>query len=221
MSTVEIKHISPRYFYSLYHSMRLYFMKNYDINKYGYYPKRFMNRFDNDRHKNLFINIAKKIRNEHDAINLLLSNFIDNDKFFISDFRFDCEQIFLLKRYENNKNNIINDFEELNKNTNILELIKNGELANQVILQKKHIVLFSYIDKCIPIMQFAIENDLKNNKPTIIQDLFYGETGDLDTLNYNKFENNLFTKVQNFVIIEPDVKNEIKPIIENILFSNS
>lgn len=202
------KSITPIDFYVLYNVLRLWFTKNYNIEKYGIYSKRIASRYEKDKLRKVYDYLASKIYNKQEAIFLICSNFIKDRNNFITNFELDVCYNNQFKRYHNNKLALIEDFDEYTKRNNIIHKVNSGELADDVIMRKEHFVLFVYINKVLPLVTLAKQN---TNTPDTVLDLFYGIIKD------NKREDDsLFDKVSYFISIT-EHHEQVKHALSNIL----
>lgn len=203
---VRYKSIAPIDFYVLYNVLRLYFIKGYDIKKYGLYSKRIAAKYNNDRLKSVYDYIAQKIPNKQQAIFHICANFINDRNNFITQFDLNVCYNKDLNRYCSNNLAIVDDFEQYCKSHDIIKKINSGELANDVIIRKEYLVLFAYVNKVVPLVTLS-----KNNisMPKVVLDLFFESNAD-----DKKLDDSLFDKILFFI----NIADEHKANIENQIF---
>lgn len=205
------KSISATEFYTMYRSLRLYFTGSYNIEKYGFRSKRFIDAFTEDKLRFAYENIAKRIPTKQEALFLIAANFIQNSNSFITNFSTDLCYNNQFKRYHNNKFNIILDFEEYIKTHDIIDKIETGELANDVTIKKDHIILFSYINKILPLVTLSKEN---LDTPDTVLELFYGTP----TKGKKKAKTvSMFDKLSIFINIKDNEIEALRPRLLQLL----
>lgn len=213
---VKYVSIKPDEFYSIYRSVSLYFKGRYDIEKYGFRSKKFLTEYHTDPLRHIYEIYSKSVASNQEAIFLIIANIITNSNTFITNFSLDLCYNKQMKRYHANKINILLDFEEYLKTHDIHNKIETGALANDVTIKKDNIILFSYINKIVPIVDIARKNN-EEHVPDTILELFYGSTS---KAKKETKSNSLFDKLSFFVELSENEKNALRPRIEKLLEIN-
>lgn len=211
MHKTVYKHIDAREFYILFNVIRLHFISDYDISKYGTKSKRFKEAYDSDKLQVVYQKLAQKIESPKRAVLLIVSNFIANEKCFITQFSLEPKYYTEFLRYSANKQAVIQDFSDLCKSSDIFGMVEDGTLSEEIHIKKENIVLMSYINKILPIVNLANDN---NTVSPIMLDLFYGQKP--TKKKKSKKSRNLFERVALFAHVNAEDKAHMLPIISEI-----
>lgn len=204
------KHIEPEMFYRLYNLVKSYFTDSYDVYWSLYKSDTDIN-YRKDNLKIFYDNISLKISNAEEALLIILANIIENENGYINSFDTECKYFYELLRYSRNKFTIIDDFAELCSTTNIYDKIETGVLADETIRLKKNIVLLSYVNSVINIIDISSENLLKNEPLDLYNFEFKEQEDDSDSM---------FSKLSSFLVLSNDEIKFLKPKLNKILEDN-
>lgn len=204
------KHIEPEEFYRLYNLVKSYFTDSYDV-YWSLYKSDTSVNYRKDNLKIFYDNISLKISTAEEALLIILANIIENENGYINSFDIDSNYFNELLRYSRNTFTIIDDFAELCSTTNIYNKIENGVLADETIRLKKNIVLLSYVNSVINIVDISSKNLIKNEP----LDLY-----DFEFKHYEDDSDNMFSKLSSFLLLSNNEIKFLKPKLEEILEDN-
>lgn len=221
MANSVYKHIAASRFYVLYNVIRLHFKGSYDIAKYGTFSQRFSDAYERDKLKVIYDKLCLRIDDDKHAILLIVSNFLENVNGFITNFSLEPEYYNLFRRYSKNKFAILDDFSVLCNNIDVYSLVENGELANDVVIRKNNIILFSYVNKILPLVTLSLSN-IKQSTPDIVMDLFYNVEPPKPKKKGRKKkpEKSVFDKLAVFIHLTEQEKEYMLPKLTDIFILN-
>ena len=220
MANSVYKHIEASRFYVLYNIIRLHFKGSYDIAKYGTTSKRFSDAYNSDKLKIVYEKLCLRIDDDKHAILLIVSNFLENENGFITNFNLEPDYYNLLRRYSKNKYAIIDDFSTLCRNIDVYDLVETGELANDVNIRKNNIILFAYINKILPLVDLSLT---KSPTPDTILELFYSiepEKPKKKGRKSKKVNKSIFEKLSIFIHVNEQEKEYMLPKLTEIFMLN-
>lgn len=152
MSVIR-KHIAVLDFYSIFYSLRLYFISAVSFGpKYGLFSEQIKARYNSDDCYRFYDNSAVAIKNRKTAILKSLSYLAtDSGKHIVG---FNPNITTNLEIYCNNKQKLLDDFKELIYHDLIQELIT-GRLYTKIQTNKINVELIGYINVFYPIVSLA------------------------------------------------------------------
>ena len=75
---VRIVHVNPEQFYILFNTIRLYYIQDYNIKKYGLYNNKFKRSYITDSTQKIYNKISIDIKNIELAKIHIIANFLQN-----------------------------------------------------------------------------------------------------------------------------------------------
>ena len=82
--------LSNQEVYCMYQSLKMEFSRNYNVAKYGIYPMKLRNRFENEPQKGLYAAIANRYQFENRIASAFASNLVISPTRYVSDIDVDC-----------------------------------------------------------------------------------------------------------------------------------